>query len=193
MGPGGGQGCCAPASTCARGRMAPTHHTALAQTDGCQTAASLLGCHGGSCPGPPAPRSMSRASPSEYPEWDAGAQWDSLERGTDMSVGTNRPTHGHRHGHAHMHGDMCMNKGMGGCSRITGPLPARLGQQHPNPGAWVLGGLQAQGSAGPHVLPLARRYPPGQVVESSMAHQGTSMTGRAGSTCEEPVPGVSRA
>lgn len=187
MGPGGGQGCCTPADTCTRGGRAPTHCTAPARTDGCQTLLPCLSAMVGA--------GLGFQHPAPCPEL-CQSQWIPRvgRRCSDMPMGTNRPMHGHGHEHAHVHGDMRTNKETGGCSsaepggevcsHMMGSLPARLGQQHPNSGAWVQGACRLRAQQGPMCCP--------QPEDTHQAWHTKAQTGpTAGSICEEPVPGIS--
>lgn len=53
-------------------------------------------------------------------------------------------THAGGHGHQGRGGCSSAKPGGEGCSGTTCPLPVRLGQQHPEAGAWVLEGPWAQ-------------------------------------------------
>lgn len=80
----------------------------------------------------------------------------------DMPVGTCMGTQAQRHGGA----AAVLSQGV----RAAVVSWAHCPLQHPNLGVWVLRELQAQGSAGPHMLLLARRCPRGRVVGPSTAH-----------------------
>lgn len=128
--------------------MAGWHQpTALAQTGGCQTAASLLGCPSRSCPGLPVPHSMYRALPVPMGAQDG----TSVLSGMAWSQAQTCPW-ARTDSHTAMGVDMhtCMgtcaqrkaweaaavpSQGVRAAAVITAPLPARLGQQHLNPGA----------------------------------------------------------